>query len=319
VRRGALITVALMSLALGGTAAAQDYPNRPITIVMQFPAGGTADAAIRLFADAVGRSLGQRVVIDNRSGGGGTVAAMAVKQARPDGYTLRLIDIGADVILPALQSVPYDPSKDFAPIALLMSWGQFLTVPAASPAYTVAELVALARAESLTYGSQGFGSGGHLLGAMFQMATGTRLVHVPYKGGGPLQIDLIAGRIGMGFTSYREMRQHLEDGKVRMLALAAARRSPLAPDVPTFAELGLAGIELSPWFGLAAPAGTPTSVLQTLHDAFAQVAKDEALLARLNREGIDVHVSTPAELGALIAADSQRLHHVIKSQGIKAE
>jgi tripartite-type tricarboxylate transporter receptor subunit TctC len=154
-----IATIMVAGFVLAATARAQDYPSRPVTIVIQFPAGGTADAAIRLFAEVVGRNLGQRIIIDNRSGGGGTVAALAVKQARADGYTLRLTDIGADVILPALQSVPYDPSRDFAPIALLMSWGQFLTVPAASPANTVTELIALARAENLTFGSQGFGSG----------------------------------------------------------------------------------------------------------------------------------------------------------------
>jgi tripartite-type tricarboxylate transporter receptor subunit TctC len=304
---------------LAPAAIAQDYPNRPITIVMQFPAGGTADAAIRLFADVVGRNLGARVIIDNRSGGGGTVAAMAVKQARPDGYTLRLIDIGADVILPLLQDVPYDPARDFAPITSVMSWGQFLMVPAASPAHDVKGLLALARSGDLTYGSQGFGSGGHLLGAMFQMAAGAPLIHVPYKGGGPLTIDLIAGRIDMCFTSYREMRQHLADGKVRMLAQASPARSALVPEVPTFAELGIAGVELSPWFGLAAPAGTPADIVQTLAAAFAKAANDPGLLERLSREGIDVHVGTPAALAGLIAADRQRLGAVIKSQGIKAE
>jgi tripartite-type tricarboxylate transporter receptor subunit TctC len=309
-------------LALIGSARAQaPYPSAPITIVLPFSAGGSADAAMRLYADLFGRNTGGHVVIENRAGGGGAVAAMTVKKAQPDGYTLRLADIGADAILPLLQKLAYDPIKDFSPITVLLSWPQFLVVPANSPAHSVADVVALARSKpgGLTHGSQGVGSGGHLLGAMLQMATGAKLVHVPYKGGGPLSIDLIGGRIDLAFISYREAKPALADGKIRVIAVAAPHRASVLPDIPTMAEAGYPSVELSPWFGLVAPAGTPEPIIRKLHDEFAKVAADPELRKRLGEDAIDATINTPAEFRSMIVSETQRLGKVVNALGIHVE
>jgi tripartite-type tricarboxylate transporter receptor subunit TctC len=315
--------VAVALLVLIGAAQAQQgrFPSAPVTVVLPFAAGGSADVAMRLYGDVFSRNTGQRLIIENRAGGGGTVAAMAVKAARPDGYTLRLADVGTDAILPAMQSVPYDPFGDFRPITVLMSWPQFLVVPSSSPAGSVAGLAQFARTKpgGLNHGSQGVGSGGHLLGAMFQLASGAPLVHVPYKGGGPLALDLMTGRVDLAFTSYREARAALADGKVKVLAAAAAHRAAALPHVPTMAEAGYAGVELAPWFALVAPAGTPDGVIERLHEELTAAAKDPALIRRLGDDAIELNVGSPPELAALIASDRERLAKVIKAVGIRPE
>lgn len=320
VRLGIRIVLALA--ILGGVAYAQQpFPAAPITIVVPFSAGGSADFATRLYSDVVGRSTGYRIVIENKPGGGGVVAAMAVKAARPDGYTLRLADIGPDTVLPSMQPVDYDPLKNFRQITMLFSWPQFLVVPASSPAKSVADVVALAKSKlhGLNCGTQGVGSGGDLLCAMFQMATKAPLVRVPYKGGGPLALDLTTGRIDMAFAAYREYRAAAADGKVRFIAVASPRRISVLPAVPTMGEAGLPSVELSPWFGLDAPAETPDAVIGKLHDVFAAAAKDGALSRRLTEEAIETRIDTPNEFAKFIAAERTRLGAVIEAAGIRTQ
>jgi tripartite-type tricarboxylate transporter receptor subunit TctC len=316
-----LIAIGGLLLASAIGAHAQKLPDGPITVVIPFSAGGTSDVALRLFVDVIEHNTGRHIVIVNKPGGGGVIAAMAVKGATPDGTTIRLADIGTDAILPALQSVPYDSLKDFEPIALLMSWGQFITVPASSPAHNVKELVEYGKAKpgGLNMGSQGIGSGGHLLGAMFQTATGLKFTHVPFKGGQPLAIDLMAGRVDFAFNSYREMKAPLDEGKVRMLAAASAQRSKSLPDLPTLAEVGIKGVELSPWFGLVAPAGTPKPVVQAIHDAFEIACKDPQLQKRLLPLAIDSDVTTPESFAAYIASERDKYEKVVKEHGIKTQ
>jgi tripartite-type tricarboxylate transporter receptor subunit TctC len=297
------------------TAHAQGLPEGLITVVVPFAAGGSADAAMRLYADAFARDTGHTLVIENRPGGGGVVAAMAVKTARPDGRTLRLADIGPDAILPSMQALDYDPIKDFRQITLLFTWPQFLVVPANSPADSVTELIALGHKKpaGLSFGSQGPGSGGDLLGTMFETATGTPLVHVPYKGGGPLSLDLATGRVDLAFTSYREMRSAKGEGKIKFLAVASADRSPALPDVPSMAELGYASVELSPWFGLDAPARTPDATINVLHDALAKVATSPDVISRLKDDAIELKIGSPSEFAKFIRSETQRFRTVIKS------
>lgn len=316
------LMIAATGLAFGHAALAQSqYPSAPVTIVLPFSAGGSSDVAMRLYADLVSRNTGQRFLIENRSGGGGAIAAMAVKIARPDGYTLRMADIGADAILPHLQKLSYDPAKDFKPITILLSWPQFLAVPASNPANSLAELVALAKSKpgGLSHGSQGVGSGGHLLGALFQIATKAPLTHVPYKGGGPLSLDLFAGRVDIAFTSYRELRPVLGEQKVKILGIASPHRSPKLPQVPTMAELGYPSVELAPWFGLSAPAGTPDAIVAKLNGEFTKAAKDPEIIRRLGEDAIEAQSSTSAEFGALIASESKRLGEVIRTLGLKPQ
>ena len=316
-----LWTAAAMLASVSVAGAQAQYPSAPVTIVLPFSAGGSSDVAMRLYADLVGRNTGQRFLIDNRAGGGGTIAAMAVKNARPDGYTLRMSDIGADAILPHLQKLSYDPVKDFKPITVLLSWPQFLTVPENNPANSIAELIALSHSKpsGLTHGSQGVGSGGHLLGALFQIATKAPLIHVPYRGGGPLSLDLFTGRVDLAFTSYRELRPVLNEHKVKILGIASPHRSPLLPNVPTMAELGYPSVELAPWFGLSAPAATPDAVVIRLNAEFAKAARDPVIVRKLAEDAIEAQSSTPAEYGALIASESKRLGEVIGTLGLQAQ
>jgi tripartite-type tricarboxylate transporter receptor subunit TctC len=319
---GLSLRIALALAVLGGVAYAQrPFPAAPITIVVPFSAGGSADFATRLYADVVSRSTGYRLVIENKPGGGGVVAAMAVKAARPDGYTLRLADIGPDTVLPSMQPIDYDPLEDFRQITMLFSWPQFLVVPASSTAKSAADVITLAKNKphGLNCGTQGVGAGGDLLCAMFQMATKAPLVRVPYKGGGPLALDLATGRIDMAFAAYREYQAAAADGKVRFLAVASPHRVPVMPAVPTMAEAGLPSVELSPWFGLDAPAGTPDAVISKLHDAFAAAAKDRALARRLTEEAIETRIDTPAEFAKFIAGERTRLGAVIVAAGIRTQ
>jgi tripartite-type tricarboxylate transporter receptor subunit TctC len=300
-------------------AGAQQVSGGPISVVLPFAAGGTSDVAMRMFADVVQRRSGRTILVVNRPGGGGVIAALAVKDAPPDGSTIRLADIGTDAILPSLQNVPYDPLKDFAPITLIMSWNQFVTVPGSSPAQTVQELIAYANSKpgGLSFGSQGMGSGGHILGAMLQTAAGLKFTHIPYKGGAPLALDLLAARVDFSFSSYREMQQPLADKKVRILANAAPRRSSLLPDVPTLAELGIKGVELSPWFGLSAPSRTPRPVVLAIQGAFVDAIKDPELKGKLTTLGIEPDVTSPESFAALIVSERAKYAKVIKEHGIK--
>jgi tripartite-type tricarboxylate transporter receptor subunit TctC len=301
--------------------AQNQFPAGPITIVVPFSAGGSADAVVRLFADTVERHSGKRFIVENRGGGGGVVAAMTVKAARSDGYTLRLADIGPDAVLPNMQRTDYDSLKDFRPITQLFSWPQFLIVPSSSPANSVAELVKLAasKPEGLSQGSQGVGSGGYLLGAMFRLATGAKIVDVPYKGGGPLAVDLATGRLDLVFGAYREARSAIEAGKEKVLAVASSHRSSVLPHVPTMAEAGYPGLELAPWFGLVAPAGTPDAVINYIHDVFAEAAADPALQKRLGDDAVEIKISKPKEFAAFIADERERLGKIVREAGIQGD
>lgn len=315
-------SVLFFALAASSPIQAQEkFPSGPVTIVVPFSAGGSADAAVRLFTAAAGRHTGEKFIVENRDGGGGVVAAMAVKSARPDGYTLRLADIGPEAILPNMQKLDYDPLKDFRPITQLFAWHQFLLVPSSSPAHSVADLIRLARAKpgGLSQGSQGVGSGGYLLGAMLRMAAGITIVDVPYKGGGPLALDLATGRLDLAFGAYREARSALAQGEERALAVASANRSAVMPQIPTMAEARYPTVELAPWFGLVAPAGTPDSVVKYLHEAFAISASDPYLQKRLGADAIEIKTGTPAEFAALIASEQLRLGKIVKAAGIRGE
>lgn len=307
--------------ALGTSAArAQAYPSRPITVVIGLPPGGGVDVSMRRYAEVVSRNIGQRIVIENRPGAGGAVGAMLVKQARPDGYTLLLANSGTHATLQWLQDLSFDPIKDFVPISLLYYFPAFMTVPARIPANTVEEFVALARATpgGLTFGSQGVGSNGHLLGAMLQIASGAPLVHVPYAGGSPMNLDTVLGRLDSSFSTFNYMNEYRKDGKVKFLAVALAERSSRVPDVPTMAESGFPGIDISTWFGLVAPAGTPADIVRKLNEEFVKASHDEDLVRKLDLQGIEAKAGTPEEFGALIASDTAKIGKVIKTIGITA-
>ena len=312
--------------ALGAVSAAlaqsDSFPSRPITLLVPFPGGGSSDVVSRTIAQRVADSLKANIVIDNRSGGGGVVAALAVKQAAPDGYTLFLANNGLFAIMPALTAdIRFDPIKDFQPITPLFSFPSVLVVPSGSPARTVKELVALAKSKAggLNYASQGVGSGGHILGEMFRLKSGVPMVHVPYRGAGPAVQDLVAGNVDFLFSSYVSAIGQVEAGKLRLLGWTATKRSPTLPDVPTMAEAGFPGVELEIWQGIVAPAGTPAAIARKLNEEFVKAAQSPDVVSKIAAQGVEMTTSTPEEFAKLIGADVDRLGKIIREAGIKAQ
>ena len=272
--RASVVFSALMVAApiAGQHAAAELLSSRPITIVVPFTPGASADNLQRLVAKKVSENTGQVFVMELRGGGGGAIGAVSVKQALPDGHTLFQANAGTHAANVALYpSLAYDPVKDFRPITLMWSFPQVLAVPVDSPVKSIAELVALAKSKpgGLSFASQGTGASGHLLGEMLKARTGAPMVHVPYRGAGPAGVDLAAGRVDFFFVAYASIVSLMQAGKVRPIAVTAQKRMPVLPDVPTTAEAGFAGLALDAWFGLVSPAGRPTppsaSSIRRLH------------------------------------------------------
>jgi tripartite-type tricarboxylate transporter receptor subunit TctC len=299
-----------------------DFPSRPITIVVPFPPGGSSDVVTRLVAHKLGENLKTNVLIDNRGGGGGVPAAVAFKQSQPDGYSLFLANSGVFAIMPALTpNVQFDPVKDFAPVTPLFSFPSVLVVPAGSPAKNIKDLVALAKTKAggLNYGSQGVGSGGHILGEMFKQVSGVPMQHVPYRGAGPAVNDLVAGNIDFLFSSYVSAIGQVEAGKLRVLGWTANKRSTALPDVPTMAEGGFKGTELEIWQGIVAPLGTPAALVKRLNEEFIKAARAPELVSKVAAQAVEITTSTPEEFAKLIASDVERLGKVIRDAGIKAQ
>ncbi len=298
------------------------YPDRPVTFVVPFPAGGGTDIAARLLATQLSQKLGQSVVVDNRTGAGGLVGAEAVAKAKPDGYTLLIGNVGTQAIDQSLYpKMPYDADKAFAPISLFAELPFALVINPAVPAKTPKELIALAKAEpdKYTYASSGSAGSPHLTAEIFQQAAGIKLTHVPYKGGGPAMSDLMAGHVNMLFASILETSGYVKAGKLRALAVTSAQRSPSLPEVPTLAELGVPNAESGSWVALLAPDGTPQAIVDKLSAAVKEVAALPEVREKLIAQGATPRGSTPAELQKTIDADKERYARVIKARNVKVE
>ena len=318
-RRRILLAAALSGAPLAAWAA---FPERPLRLVVPFPAGGAADLMARGLAQHLGGQLGQQVVIDNRGGAGGTVACEIVARAPADGYTLLFGTMGTQAINPALYSkLRYDPLKDFAPIALTHITPRVLVVGRSVKARTVGDLVALARAKAgqLTYGSADNGSSSHLSGALFESLAGVKLVHVPYKGSAPLLTDLLAGRIDATFDSFTVYEKHIQSGQVRALAVTSRTRMAVLPQVPTLAEAGLPGYEVSNWLGVLAAAGTPKEIVTALHAAVIRAMSDAGMKRQLTALGIEPAASTPDEFSDLIRSEIPKWAQLVKTSGATVE
>jgi tripartite-type tricarboxylate transporter receptor subunit TctC len=303
-------------------AAAELLSSRPITVVIPFTPGASSDTFQRLVAKRVSENTGQSIIVESRPGGGGPVGAVAVKRALPDGHTLFQANSGTHATNVTLYpSQPYDAVKDFAPITLMWSFPQLLVVPADGPAKSVAELAAYAKTKpgGLSYGSQGNGSGGHLLGAMLSRHVGVPMVHVPYRGAGPAALDVATGRIDFLFVSYASVLPHYLSGKVRVLAVSSAKRLTALPQVPTMAETGFAGLEMETWFGLMAPAGTPEPVVSKLNAAFVQAVHAPEVVKQMIDQGAEPVTDTPQEFAAYIDAEIKRFATIVSTLGIKGE
>jgi tripartite-type tricarboxylate transporter receptor subunit TctC len=319
----AWVCVALLLVA-GAPVRAQsdDYPSRPITLIVPFAPGGSSDVVMRLVSKRVSESLKQTIVIDNRPGGAGNVAAVAVKNAPKDGYTLMMGHTGTHAINATLYpDLKFDPVKDFSPISPLISFNNVLIVNAESAAKSAKALVALAKTkpDGLTYASQGVGTGGHLLGVLLAKQTGIKLVHVPYRGVAPAVTDMVAGRVDLMFSSYVTAGPHVESGKLRMLAIAGAKRHPKLPELPTMGEAGFPGVAMEQWFGLFGPAGVPEPVVRKLNAAFVAALKSDEVQNTLLPQGSIIIPGTPQELGAIVARDIVRLGQVVEDSGAKPE
>jgi len=321
VSAAALVAV-LAAGALAGSAGAELLSSRPITIIIPFTPGASSDTLQRLVAKKVTDNTGQTLVVESRPGGGGTVAAMAVKQAPPDGHTLMQANSGSHAANVSLYpTLSYDPIRDFRPITLMWSFPQLLAVPSDSPAKSVAELIALAKTKpaGLSFASQGSGSGGHLLGEMLKARTSANLVHIPYRGAGPAALDLAAGRVDFFFVSYSSVLPFLQAGKVRALAITSTQRLPVLPNTPTMREVGFGGIELDAWFGLVAPAGTPDAVIDKLNAGFVKAVRDPEVVKQITDQGAEAVATTPAEFATFIASETERLGKIVRAAGVKGD
>ena len=298
------------------------FPDRPIRLIVPFPAGGAADTMARGMAQRLGAELGQQVIVDNRGGAGGAPAAEAAVKSPADGYTLFFGTMGTQAINPALYpKLRYDPLKDFAPISLTHITPRVLVVGPSVSARTVAELIALAKSRpgALTYGSAGNGSSSHLSGALFESLAGVDMVHVPYKGSSPLLTDVLAGRIDMTFDSYTVYEEHIRSGKVRALGVTSMARLGALPQVPTIAESGLKGYDVSNWLGVLAPAGTPRDVIATLHAALGRAMATPALQQQLVALGIEPTFGTPEAFTALMRSELPKWAAIVKRSGATAD
>jgi tripartite-type tricarboxylate transporter receptor subunit TctC len=310
----------LMLASAGATAAA--YPEKPIRLVVPFPAAGAADVMARGMARQLSAELGQQIIVDNIGGAGGQIAAENAAKAAPDGHTLLFATMGTHAINPALyRKLRYDPIKSFAPISLTHLTPRVLVVRSSLPVKNIPDLIALARSKpgALTYGSAGNGSSSHLSGALFENLAGVDMLHVPFKGSAPLLVDVLAGRVDMTFDSYAVYREHIKSGKVRPLGVTSKSRMSALPDVPTIAEAGLKGYEVSNWLGVFAPAGTPAPVIKTIHAALGRAMANRELREQLIALGIEPTFGTPEELAALIRAELPRWAEIVKKSGATVE
>ena len=323
-RQSMALVLGCVLLAIAAITPAQsqsDFPSRPITIIVPFPPGGSSDTVTRLVAQKLGENLKTNIVIDNRGGGGGVPAALAMKQVAPDGYTLFLANNGLFAIMPALTDVRFDPVKDFQPITPLCMFPSVLVVPDGSPARTAKDLVELARTKTggLNFASQGVGSGGHILGEMLRLRSGAPFTHVPYRGAGPAVTDLVTGNVDLLFSSYVSAIGQVQAGKLRVLGWTAPRRSTTLPDVPTMAEAGYPGVELVVWHGIVAPLGTPPEIVKKLNEEFAKAALSPDVVQKVAAQGVEMSTSSPEEFGKLMASDFDHLGKVVRDAGIKMQ
>ena len=310
----------VVMFGIAGSALAQNYPNRPIRIVVVSTPGGSVDTMARVVGPKLAERWGQQVIVDNRPGAGGAIAAELVARSPADGYTLIMGTVASLATNVSLRkSLPYDPVRDFAPITLVATQNLMLLIHPSIPATSVKELVALAKRQpgQLSFASAGNGTGGHLSGELFKLLAGIDMLHVPYKGVAPALIDVISGQVSMTFASILSGHPHARSGKLRALAVTGAKRSPAVPELPTMIEAGVKGYESATWYGLLAPAGTPPDIVAKLNAEVVSILKQPETHERLSKEGADPVGNTPAEFGKFIRSEIAKWGKVIKAAGIK--
>ena len=313
----------LAAAVAAAPAQAQDsYPSKVITLVVPVPPGGAADFIARLIGRKLADALGQPVVISNRGGASGTIASDNVAKAQPDGYTLLLNSITTHGIGPHLYtSLPYDSVKDFTPIILVAKLPLVMTINAEHPMKSVKDVIDHAKANpgKLSFASSGNGGAPHLAGELFQNVAGIKMLHVPYRGSGPAVIDVGAGRVDIMFDAVPSLLPMIQGGKLRPLAAASAERNSIVPDVPTFGELGIKGMEISLWYGLAGPVGLPQPIVQRLNTGLANILKSDEVRENFAKQGAFAEPGTPADFAAFMRDESARWAEVVRTNNIKLE
>lgn len=313
--------VALLWLACAA-AAAQSYPSRPVRLIVPYPPGGSTDFVARPVSERLTERLGQSVVMDNRGGAATVIGAEIAARAPADGYTLLVGTVTTLAVNPALKpKLPYDAVRDFAPVSMLSAQPYILATHPAVPASSVTQLVAYAKANpgKLSFASAGLGSGAHFAGELFNFMAGVSIVHVPYKGTGPAITDVLGGRVEILYAGVATLRSYVGSGKMRVLAVTSAKRSPGMPDVPTIAESGLPGYETNTWNSVVAPRGTPRPVIERLNAAIAAVLAEPELRDRWSQQGIDADPGPPERLAGHIKAEIARFSKLVKATGLKLE
>jgi tripartite-type tricarboxylate transporter receptor subunit TctC len=314
--------LATVAMALAGAVGGQSFPSRLVTLTVGFAPGGGTDTAARIIAQKLGENLGQSVVVDNKTGAGGNIAAQHIAMAPPDGYTIHLTSVGPMSVAPhVMKYLTYDPKRDIAPITMGVVFPNVFVVHSGVPANTLAEFVALAKQKpgQLTYASAGVGGAGHLAGELFKERAGIEVLHVPYKGGGPAMTDLLGGRIDMYVGVPSTVAPHVDSGKVRTLATTGAKRTSTMPSVPTVAESGYPGFEATNWYAFVAPGKTPKDLLDFWNRELTKVLNDPRVNADLAKHGLDPAPGTPDELAQYIERESQKWGKVVREAKITAE
>jgi tripartite-type tricarboxylate transporter receptor subunit TctC len=315
-----LAAAALACFSSGAMAADGAYPNRPIRMLVGFAPGGGTDTTARALTPKLSERLGQQLIVDNRPGAAGNIATEITTKAPADGYTILMGTIAALSINPTLYgNLPFDPLRDLIPVTRAVDSTNILVVHPSVQAKTVKDLIALAKAKPLNGGSSGIGGAGHLALELFNVMAGTKINHIPYKGGGPAMIDLLAGQINLIFATAASAIPHIKSGKINALAVTTSNRSKLVPDLPTVSEAGLKGFEANNWYGVVVPAKTPRPIVDRLNKEFTAVLNMPDIREILFKQGLDAAPSTPEAFGAYIKSETAKWAKVIKASGAKPE
>jgi tripartite-type tricarboxylate transporter receptor subunit TctC len=315
------LLTSLALIATGHNVQAQNWPAKPISLVVPFPSGGTTDVLARAIGQELSVAIGQPVVVESKPGAGSTLGADYVAKAKPDGHTLLMGAVHHTIASSVYKKLPYDFQKDLTPISIVAMVPNVLSINTAIPAKNVSELLALAKAQpgKYSFGSNGNGTAQHLIGAQFEIMGGVELLHVPYKGSGPLTTDLLGGQIQMSFDTITPVLPHIKAGKLRALAVTTGKRSAALPDVPTLDEAGLKGFDLGTWFGLLAPAGTPTPIVERLSQEVARIVARPDFRKKLEDIGANPVGNTSAQMARQIKEDTDRFAKLVKDAKVTLE
>ncbi len=317
----ARLAAALALACLAALAGAQQYPSKPVRVIVPFPPGAGVDIVTRSISPKLGEMLGQQLVVDNRAGAGGILGAELAAKAVPDGYTLFMGTAGILTVIPHMAKAPYSPERDFAPVSLVATVPSMLVVHPSLPARSVKDLIALARARpgAINYASTGNGTLPHLAAELFKSQAKVDMVHIPYKGSAPAMTDLLGGQVEIFFGNVLSVIPQVKSGKLRGLAVTSLQRMPVAPDVPTMIQSGFPGFEAGTWFGLLVPTGTPREIIDRLHAEIVKVLRLPESQERLAGQGATTVGNTPAQFAEYIRTESAKWEKVLKASGVRAD